>query len=147
MEISLAVTNSLAALSRGFVFCTEPFRIPYAGRLDVLCFDKTGTLTQDKMIMKAVAGVRAVVEGSTDGESDESLLRAMQGQPVAAGSTTDDLVDAATLAESCPEMTLAVMGGCNSLLVLKGEVGGEALTSTLLTLFVVVTRCFRLTLT
>ena len=43
MELSLAVTNSLAALSRGLVFCTEPFRISSAGRLDVLCFDKTGT--------------------------------------------------------------------------------------------------------
>ena len=35
MELSLAVTNSLAALSRNLVFCTEPFRIPYAGKLDV----------------------------------------------------------------------------------------------------------------
>jgi cation-transporting ATPase 13A1 len=42
MELSLAVTNSLATLSRGLVFCTEPFRIPYAGKLDILCFDKTG---------------------------------------------------------------------------------------------------------
>jgi cation-transporting ATPase 13A1 len=42
MELSLAVTNSLAALSKGLVFCTEPFRIASAGKLEVLCFDKTG---------------------------------------------------------------------------------------------------------
>jgi len=42
MELSLAVMNSLNALSASLVFCTEPFRLPLAGKLDVLCFDKTG---------------------------------------------------------------------------------------------------------
>lgn len=40
MELSLAVTHSIAALSKAQVFCTEPFRIPLAGRLNTLCFDK-----------------------------------------------------------------------------------------------------------
>merc|ERR1719331_1967245 len=54
MELSLAVTNSLAALQKHLVFCTEPFRIASAGKLDVLCFDKTGTLTKDKMYLKGI---------------------------------------------------------------------------------------------
>ena len=33
MELSLAVTNSLAALSHSLVYCTEPFRIAFAGEL------------------------------------------------------------------------------------------------------------------
>ena len=31
------------------IFCTEPFRIPSAGRVDVCCFDKTGTITAIKI--------------------------------------------------------------------------------------------------
>lgn len=61
MQLALAVNASLMQLMRKSVFCTEPFRVPMAGRVDCCFFDKTGTITTDEM--EAVGSVDPSLKG------------------------------------------------------------------------------------
>lgn len=105
MELSLAVTNSVAALMRRCqVYCTEHFRIPWAGEVNVCCFDKTGTLTSDEMILR---GVRVFEAGEEKVEvTEDSNLR----------SPTDDPL---------PHETQLIMAACHSLAFAQTKVGKE----------------------
>jgi cation-transporting ATPase 13A1 len=133
MELSLAVNTSLAALMRkgrpfillpriwcprltsllrpAGIFCTEPFRIPLAGKVDICCFDKTGTLTSDKMVVHGVAGLAFPkdepedVEGSQESNASPPLI-----QPTAV-----------------PIETSTILAACNSLVLVKQNVFGDPL--------------------
>lgn len=91
----IAVNASLLALSRLRIFCTEPFRIPLAGKVTTCCFDKTGTLTSDHFVLEGVVGCGAP-EGGPEPE---------------AGALQD--------AKSLPRATARVLTACQSLVQVR----------------------------
>lgn len=101
MQMALAVNNSLMTLMKLHVFCTEPYKVPLAGKLDSLLFDKTGTLTTDELVAVGVC------------------------TPSQLGSKTEEL-DLTPMAKLGAEAKL-VLTGCHSLVSVDGETTGDPL--------------------
>jgi len=118
MEISLAVNHSLLALHRIGIYCTEPFRIPFAGRLRSCCFDKTGTLTSDDMVVQGVAAVPRPGAAAGGGGGD--------GGDGGEGGERDAVLSSELVrALEVPEATSLVLAGCQQLVLVDGQLLGD----------------------
>ncbi|GAB5364809.1 hypothetical protein AAMO2058_001002200 [Amorphochlora amoebiformis] len=100
MQMAVAVNTALLALMRQGVFCTEPFRMPFAGKITHCLFDKTGTLTTDQLLPVGI-----VNNPSTHKRSNESK----NGQ-----------VKSLTPVSSAGPNAAMVLAGCHSLVSVEG---------------------------
>lgn len=106
MQMALAVNNSLMTLMKLHIFCTEPYRVPMAGKLDSCLFDKTGTLTTDELVAVGVCQPSKLSIPKGKEEEDEKFLTPMI-----------KVHDEAAL----------VLAGCHSLVFIEGETTGDPL--------------------
>jgi P-type E1-E2 ATPase len=124
MELSLAVTTSLAALAKCLVYCTEPERIELAGKLTVMCFDKTGTLTKDRMMLDGLLcnQEQPVLLSFSDAVADPLTPVVTDGM-----LKVDDIKASASLASR------VIMASCHSLAI-QGPHGNASLSNVVGTL-------------
>eukprot|EP00980_Cylindrotheca_fusiformis_P025323 scaffold13478_cov132-Cylindrotheca_fusiformis.AAC.16 len=106
MQMALAVNNSLMTLMKMHIFCTEPYRVPMAGKLDAALFDKTGTLTTDELVAVGVCQPKKLKTPKGQEVDDKAFLTPMV-----------KLDDAAAM----------VLAGCHSLVLIEGETTGDPL--------------------
>ena len=101
MQTAMAVNTALLALMKSGVYCTEPFRVPMAGKIDSCLFDKTGTITSDKLVAVGV------VDAS---DLNNSTSSAQIAAPI-----------------ECSKTSAIIIGGCHSLVQIDGKTYGDPL--------------------
>ncbi|GMF17501.1 unnamed protein product [Phytophthora lilii] len=104
MQTAMAVNSALLNLVKLSIFCTEPFRISLAGKVDICLFDKTGTLTTDQL-----TAVGVVCEDTTT--------------PTPA-APKDDVLGHVPMIAANLDATL-VLAGCQSLVQIDGKMIGD----------------------
>ncbi|CAN0026364.1 unnamed protein product [Pylaiella littoralis] len=118
-ELNQCLRNGVRSLQKGHALaCTEPFRIPLAGKVDVCLFDKTGTITSDKL--RAETLVTPEPDRPNGAPVTVSLGRSVRRGEKRAGSTKPGL------------SAEVVVGGCHSLMDVDGVLHGDPLEASAL---------------
>jgi predicted P-type ATPase len=125
MELSLAITNSVASLmKRCQVYCTEHFRMAWAGEINICCFDKTGTLTSDEMYL---IGIRIFDDkeknNKNNNKNNETTMITSTttttttplGTKNKKGGEEEDMLLLHPLEDVIPWTTRRIMAGCHAL--------------------------------
>ncbi|KAI9910789.1 hypothetical protein PsorP6_010126 [Peronosclerospora sorghi] len=104
MQTAMAVNSALLNLVKLSIFCTEPFRISLAAKVDICLFDKTGTLTTDQL-----TAVGVVCKDTTVSTFAVPTYKVLGHVPMIAANLDATLV----------------LAGCQSLVQIDGKMVGD----------------------
>lgn len=111
MQMAVAVNMALMSLSKAGIFCTEPYRVPLAGKVSHCLFDKTGTITTDQLVPVGVINYNSSI--STVGE--DSLLNANDLDNI-----DKNIPQLNAVSSACAETAL-ILAACHSLVVIEED--------------------------
>ena len=114
MQTALAVNTALMALMKAGVMCTEPYRVPTAGKIDAVLFDKTGTLTTDKLVPVGI--VNGNSEGTRGTADDGKAGKAGEAADASSVGVIKEVEVSAASSEAA-----VVIAGCHSLIAIDDQ--------------------------
>jgi cation-transporting ATPase 13A1 len=123
MQMAMAVNMALMALTKSGLFCTEPYRVPMAGKVSHCLFDKTGTLTTDQLVP---VGVISASNPSYDEAPEASVS---SGSSASANTKRSDLPKLTTVSTSSGNVAM-VLAACHSLVVVEDLANASKKSST-----------------
>jgi cation-transporting ATPase 13A1 len=123
--MAVAVNMALMALSKAGIFCTEPYRVPLAGKVSHCLFDKTGTITTDQLVPVGLINYNSQTRstGEDSQQNINDLSAALNNPPSSSSGSSGSVPNTPALSavHSASAETAIILAACHSLVVLEDD--------------------------
>ena len=79
--LSIGIVYAVQRLKKSRIYCIDPQRVNFCGKLEYICFDKTGTLTEDGLsvlfALPSASAFKLPIKSGSDMDQHDKFLHAM----------------------------------------------------------------------